>query len=731
MAMKRTPPSQTDIFKAVEKSLPHPWMGLRPELKLRRGAPGDDGSKTWLLEDPLQGHYFELGEFEAAFSVCLMTEPDIRSAVEKLMAKTPLKPSPADIAGFLSLLQKERLAFLPSDFGDPEKKDPSPAGAGVKTNRRRRILKALTGYLFVKIPLARPDAFIEKLLPWAAPLGSRPFLYVCAVLWVLGILFAFQDWELYAHTANHLLTPLGAAAFVAALSFVKILHELAHALAAKSRGLFVRRMGVALMVFMPVFYCDVSDAWRLRSRRDRVVIAAAGVMTEFAAAGVALFFWSVSPEGAIRSVMFYFSGASLASSLFTNLNPLMRFDAYYILMDYLRVSNLRSRSRAFFLYYVRRVLVDWQGPEPEIHPRRKFLAAFGAFALAYRLFIFTVISVAVYHFVFKALGALLALAQAFAIVLFPLALEIRFLIQNRRFWGEKKKVLRSGAAAAAVLALAAFPMPRTQKLPGFLMVRDVAEITAPDSGRITGPLPALGKAVAPGETLLRIQSRALELKRDRLMRDFEKTRSVMETMRAGGAEGGYRKWLAEEAKRIAAAVRTADEALSQLRVGSPIRGRVVRVNETLGPGAYLFRSAFLMTVAGESGHEARVYADERTRQKLKGRRGARAGIVFEDMETPTLEGRLERVLDFPADSFVNLSLFDFAGGPMASAPSPDGRARPLKAFYPVIFSIPESGGLSTAVGHGRPCFARVTFWESALASFLRWAWRGLAGEGMI
>ncbi len=87
-------------------------------------------------------------------------------------------------------------------------------------------------------------------------------------------------------------------------------------------------MGVAFMVLAPTLYTDASDAWRLKERRKRLLIDAAGVLTEMAIAAIALFLWAFLPNGPWRSAMFFISATAWIMSVAVNLSPFMRFDGY-------------------------------------------------------------------------------------------------------------------------------------------------------------------------------------------------------------------------------------------------------------------------------------------------------------------------------------------------------------------------------------------------------------------
>ncbi|MFW5637382.1 MAG: site-2 protease family protein, partial [Thermodesulfobacteriota bacterium] len=373
------------IAEALEQGLSIPWMGLRTDLRLHKGGETMTGKPTWVVEDPVTGHHFEIGEAEARFFLCLVTEDTLRGAVGKLLRTTAFRPSVEDILGFLRMLQQEMLAVMPEEearhFSDLRRK-------AEERMKKLSWLKIKRKVMFVQVPLFRPDAFLTRIHPWLAPFWSKPFQFIYAVLGVVGLVLVVPQIELYLHTVSHLFTPAGALMFFIALSFVKTVHELGHALATKRHGLYVRRMGIYFMVFVPILYTDATEAWKLPDRRSRVMIGAAGVLVELAVAAVSLFLWTILPDGLLRSLMFYLSGVSLVSSFLVNLNPLMRFDGYYILMDYLRISSLRTRSIRFFQYFRRRLLVDWRGPKPEEHPWDHAMAVFGLFSAMYMIVIF-------------------------------------------------------------------------------------------------------------------------------------------------------------------------------------------------------------------------------------------------------------------------------------------------------------------------------------------------------
>ncbi|MFW6331802.1 MAG: site-2 protease family protein [Thermodesulfobacteriota bacterium] len=714
--------SKVDVMaEMIQQGLQIPWQGIRPDLMLHKGAVRMDDKESYILEDPVRGSHFELGEAEARFFLCLVTETDLKASVQKLLRTTSFRPSVEEILAFLKMLQKEKLAVLPPET--------ALSFAEFREEKKPSIFKkVITGYLFIKIPLLRPDGVLNALYPWLKFLWSRFFLFLYAVMGVTGLIFALEQIELYMHTASHLFTPKGALMFMVCLSVLKTLHEFGHGLAAKHYGLYVRRMGLAFMVFMPILYTDVTEAWKLPSQRGRLAIGAAGILVEICIAAVSLFLWSVLTDGIFRSLMFFMSGTSLISTVLVNLNPLMRFDGYYILMDYLRISNLRTRSVEMFKYYRRKLMVDWQGPKPEEHPWENGLVIFGLFTTLYRFFIFFSITLAIYHMVFKALGVLLVTMQILLMLVLPATMETFFLLKNRDKWGGWKRVTATGFAVAVLMALLLFPFPNVDKLPGLFLYEKVARLEAPGKGRIVSELPKEGTVVQRGDLVLRIQSDSMEQSLEEQAYDLAKVEESLKTIAGGGKQGGYRKWLLAERQRLMAAIEKTRQTLSQLEIRAPVSGRILDVNKHLSKGAYVRKKGYLLALGDFRQTEVRAYADESRYKDLKETTVSRGRIIFKDLETATSTGRFLEILDFPVTEFPNNALFDFAGGDIPSLSSGDKQIRAKKAFYPLIFQISGSPPLR----HGTPCFVQLKGSRSSLMEDgLKWVWRGLSSEGLV
>ena len=136
-----------------------------------------------------------------------------------------------------------------------------------------------------------------------------------------------------------------------AIGVAKTLHEVGHALVCKHFGGEVRELGIMLLVFAPCLYCDVTDAWRFRSRWQRIAVSSAGVVVELCLAAAATIVWWYAQPGVVQLVALNIMVICTLNTLLINGNPLLRYDGYYIFSDFMEVPNLWQRLREALRYF--------------------------------------------------------------------------------------------------------------------------------------------------------------------------------------------------------------------------------------------------------------------------------------------------------------------------------------------------------------------------------------------
>ncbi|NEP13754.1 MAG: M50 family metallopeptidase [Symploca sp. SIO2C1] len=206
--------------------------------------------------------------------------------------------------------------------------------------------------LFFLLPLFNPDAWLSKHLgkvQWLfTPIFAWGLLAFLAYSTVVGLsqqeAIAVFGLKLWQGSDSSLIL-----AFVILSLLVVSLHELAHAFTLKHYGGIVPEMGVMFMCLFPAAYTDTTDSYCLVKRRQRVLVVAVGVLCQLTIATIALGLWNLTVPGSWLHIDSYLL---LVAALFTvavNLNPLAKFDGYYLAVAATGINNLRSRSFQFYL----------------------------------------------------------------------------------------------------------------------------------------------------------------------------------------------------------------------------------------------------------------------------------------------------------------------------------------------------------------------------------------------
>lgn len=187
------------------------------------------------------------------------------------------------------------------------------------------------------------------------------------ILWALLCVFAVYaitvHWTQFVREARQTLAPENLLWIYAVMVISKAIHELGHGFACKyfsaKEGLHgeVHTLGIMFLFFVPVPYVDVSSSVRLRSRFSRAAIAMAGIYAELFLAFIATLIWAYStPDTALHALARNCMIMTSVTTILFNINPLLRFDGYYVFSDLLGMPNLYQRSQAYTVYLIKRYI---------------------------------------------------------------------------------------------------------------------------------------------------------------------------------------------------------------------------------------------------------------------------------------------------------------------------------------------------------------------------------------
>jgi len=575
---------------------------LREELKLLPAAPNNDGSLAWMVQDPINNSFFRIGwlDFEMLLRWAYGSPEKIVNSVNN---ETTLDIEVTDVDDLKRFLEQNSLLQASSQEAVDQLRQ-----------RAKELNKGffnwiLHHYLFFRIPLVRPQVWLASLMPWLGWIFTRTTAIVVTFLTLIGIFLVVRQWEVFSSTFVDQLTWSGLLGYIVALVFAKALHEMGHALTATRYGVRVAHMGVALLVMFPMMYTDTSESWKLSNPRQRLAIASAGIITELALAGLATLAWSLSPDGTVKSALFFLATTSWLLTLLVNVSPFLRFDGYFILMDAVDFPNLHQRSGAFARIWLRRVLLGFNDAWPEdIQGNGKtFLIVFAFMTWLYRLVVFLGLAVLVYYFFFKVLGIILMVVELVWFIWRPIRSELSM-------WRERKSEIKSSRVWMAyvllgiILVVVLVPWQTGIRGPGWVHPERLHVLYSPLPGRLVR-LPESDN-VTSGQPLFILESPDLRLSAERA-RQLAQARAneLVGLMGLPGGEARREQVRAQQEKYIAEE-QLFQEEQARLTISAPFSGTIVDLDSELAPGVWIKPSQPLATLVDYSKWVVDAYINE-------------------------------------------------------------------------------------------------------------------------
>ncbi len=653
-----------------------PLPSLRPELRIMEAAEDAGWSDGHLIFDPLRNAYFRVPRLAARALACWRSG-SVGGVRACLRERHGIEARVEDVLDLALFLESNGLV------------EPGPGGwsrllAAKRRAHRGIFSRILHGYLFFRVPLVRPQRFLEAAFPHVRWMGSRAGLLALVAIFLLGAWLTLRQWEQFQATFMGFVNMQGLLLFGLTIVITKVAHELGHAFLALRHGCRVPTMGVAFMVMMPMFYTDVTDAWKLRDARARMLIGAGGMIVELALAGVALFLWGVLEEGPARTAAFFVATTSLLTTLLVNASPFMRFDGYHILADMLRMHNLQPRAFALGTWWLRRVLLGLKDPPPEeFSPRlRRWLIIYAFATWIYRLLLFLGIALLVYHAFPKVVGIFLAAVEIWWFILRPVWAEVR------RMWELREEVMTRGRprrvalVALAALALLFAPIWGSVRLPAVMMADAEQEVHAPEPARIAAFEVSPGQRVRAGTLLLRLESEALEQELRQTGARLALVEHRLARMAASTTDLAVIDVLREERRQLRAALDGLRKRRKRLELRARVDGVVRFVGQGMMPGRWVNEDELLLRIVSPDARHVAALAPETAVGRL--RAGAAGVFVPDDPGLPAMQVRLREIGVARRQGRDIVYLASVHGGPVEARRDPDdGTVRTRTGMFPV------------------------------------------------
>jgi len=652
-----------------------PLPALRPDLHALRVGTYRDGSPRFRIHDPLRNCYFELGTLDVEI-LSRWSGGISAAALAHRLAAEGVEADPQDILDLRELLVRYQLveASAPAAF------------AALRDMWLRQRVHWLTWllhhYLFFRIPLVRPDRTLQRLLPAARRLVSPPVRLLLLALALITPVTLAREWTAYTQSFASLLTFEGVVGTAVAAFCAKILHEFGHAFVARAHGVRVPVMGIAFLVMWPVLYTDTSDSWKLADARARFRIAAAGMATELAIALVALFLWTVTPPGGLRSALFFLSTTSVLITLSLNASPFLRFDGYFLLSDALDLPNLHERAGAMARWWVRRAFWGLEAPPPEHHGPRlgPFLVGFALVTWAYRAVVFFGIALLVYFAFFKLLGIVLMMVELGWFIVRPVWSEAREVWRLRALL--RPRWLRIGALLAFVFGgLTLLAWAGEARAPGLLMADEETRLYAPEAARVAELDAAPGQRVRRGDVLLVLDAPDLAYRARANEIDIARLRGELARIPASDRQRERALVLEQELAEALSQQQGIREEQARLTLRAAHDGVLADVPPDLRPGRWVHPRQLLGRVVNPGRSRVRAWVSETQVKRIVA--GQQVRFVPQVPELPWIEGHVVRVDRTGSRLLPHPLLAAANGGPLVSS----ANARGVQEVHETLYQV--------------------------------------------
>ena len=645
------------------------------------------GQDWYVLRDTYTQRFFRVTPQGYAFLSRLAPQRTVEQVWESCLRDMPAQaPGQEEVIQLLAQMHQSNLLYhdTPSDS--------LTIFTRYREHKQREFQGKVLGFLSIRIPLWDPNRWLDGQRGLSHALVSWPAALVMAALLLWGGATALaQSDRLWSQTEG-LFVFDNLVLLYACMAVMKALHELGHAHVVKRFGGEVHTFGIMLLLGLPLPYVDATGSWSFRDRHARALVGAAGIIVELVLAAIGALVWAATGPGLVNSLAFNVMVIGSVSSLLFNGNPLLRFDAYYVLSDLVDIPNLYQRAG-----------------------QRAWRVCSGAASFCDRVLICANIAL-------ELADVWLPLAVVFGVTLTVMAVAM----PGHKLWKHLRgpATMRNRRRAVGVTALlfalplgflAWVPLPDAIRAPGVVESAESTQVVTGVAGRLERIEAVHGSRVTEGQVLVRLRNPELDWEIQAAAAAVTEA-EVMRNQALQAAPADVAAWN----QRIAAA----GERLRDLRARRAeleVRARHAGVWSAQGLherlGNWVPRGQALGELVNPGGLRfaavvSQEQADRLFRRDLSGaelRLGGQAGQVL-------VPQRL-LLVPYERDRLVSPALGWQAGGAVAVRPDDPQGLTTVDTFYELQASF-DAQGQDVVALHGMTGWLRVplppaTLWEQA------------------
>jgi putative peptide zinc metalloprotease protein len=681
----------------------------------------------YVVKDPIGLKYFRF-KVEEYFLLQQFDGKQTLNDVKKIFERKyrPQTISIEDLMRFAAQLHEAGIAQIDS---------PDQAKALItrrRKNRWKRVWQFFANILYIKIPILDPERLLERMYPWFRWIYTPYFIVFSVGMMLAALTLVISQWTTFQAKLPEFQSFFNWRTIVyfwCSLAVVKVIHEFGHGLTAKHFGGEVHEMGMLFLVLTPALYCDVTDSWLLPSKWKRIWISAAGIYVECFLASIATFIWWNTEPGLLNSLMLATMFICSVNTVLFNANPLLRYDGYYVMADWLEIPNLRIKSTQFFAYLFQEKVLGLELPVQSYMPksRRVLFVTYAVASYLYRWVVTFSILFFLAQFLkpykLQSISYALALGSLIPLLVVPSYQIGKFIYQPGRMRKVKK------ARAAAFFAVAGLIVAGVLLIPTPLRVQGTLVLTAAKPGLVYAEVPGRlveltkrdGEPVHAGDLIAKLSNP--EKVRERIQLQEQYNSSMMRyhaySKSMSVADHGQAREYYQHALDLEPAIEKVNDQIAKLNLYAPRDGEVIGLPhpETSGPvsGQWLKPGKPFCEVGDPQKLEAHLIIDQGDVDLVKLKKTAWVKI-YGDSER-TVKSWVSDVAKRNRDE-IPPELSNLAGGEIATKPDQKaGTAKPLTAVYEVIIPVDNR---TLAYQPGLRGFAKI---DGGYSSLGWWLWR--------
>lgn len=619
------------------------------------------GETCYVIEDPVHSAYYRIGCAEYTFLSLLNGRNTVSQAIARAAALLgPNALTEQEAAVICRWLTDHHLAGTSQSAH-------SQRFAELQRKSRLSRWKALLNPLMFSISLGNPSPLLHGLLPWLGWLYRPVGICFWMAVLSLAVLRLLVNWRGIVSDSVPVLAPENWVWLALVWTGLKVVHEISHGLCCLIYGGTVRVFGINTVLFVPRPFVDTSSAWRLPSKWRRMHVAFAGIYAELLLAALAVFVRSSTDSDLLNMLCLHVILTGGLLTLLFNLNPLVRFDGYYLLTDWVELPNLAQVSRQLVMQIVKRALFGVRFPASD-YSRRLWLllVTYGTLAAVWKVMI-TASLIFAAEKLFLGAGLPLAVLATVLWIVVPLVRALRYLaVPDLQ---ERPSRLRF-AAILSVTAGLLFLFGRSVLWPEELQLPAVVDFVPAETVRSTVPgfvthvLVQPGQFVREGDALLQLSNPdvdfeiaelEVEVQRSQLRKQFFQSHHDMASRQTEDVH------LASMQQKLVEKT----QSRSELTIRSPTAGVVIADDLTNLPGQFLAPGQPVCIIGNTAQKNVRVVISQDQVEPVLERTGTSVDVIFRGAASEHVRGTLSDIEPRASTQLVHPALAAIAGGPLA------------------------------------------------------------------